>query len=137
MSKKKDLLHRVRAMERMDLADLRTEWRRLYGEPPTMRSAELLRRMLAWRVQADQLGGFDAATRRMLETGKAASPPPVHLPPGTRLARIWKGRRIEVTVTEDAVVMDGVEYGSLSELATKITGTRWNGLRFFGVRSSA
>src|SRR5438552_18610258 len=112
MSAKLELLHRVRAMEHMDLKTLRTEWRRLHGEPPSMRSAELLRRMLSWRVQADQLGGFDAATRRMLETGKSSATP-VELRPGTRLARIWNGRRIEVTVTKDGFVMDSNEYGSL------------------------
>lgn len=133
MSGKRDLLHRVRTMEQMDLRELRAEWRRLYGEAPTTRSIELLRRLLSWRVQADQLGGFDAATRRMLETGKAAKSP-LELKPGSRLARLWNGRRIEVTVTDDGFLMEGAAYGSLSEIARKVTGTRWNGRRFFGVR---
>jgi hypothetical protein len=136
MSAKQDLLYRVRAMENMDLKALRAEWRRLYGEPPSMRSAELLRRMLSWRVQADQLGGFDAATRRLLETSKSPAIP-VELKPGARLARMWNGRRIEVTVTQSGFAMDGVEYRSLSEIARKVTGTRWNGLRFFGIRTSS
>jgi Protein of unknown function (DUF2924) len=122
----------VAAIATMDLRGLRAEWERRYGAAPRHRSAELLRRVLAWRVQADVLGGFDAATLRMLTSDKAALN--LGAKPGMRLAREWAGKRHEVIVIESGVVYEGVTYGSLSEVARHITGMRWNGPRFFGLR---
>jgi hypothetical protein len=87
---------------------------------------------LAWRIQADAFGGLDAATIRLLGNEKA--PLMVAEQPGARLARDYAGRRHEVVVIEDGVVYDGNRYGSLSEVARIITGQRWNGPRFFGLR---
>jgi hypothetical protein len=121
----------VAALTTMSLHDLRTEWERRYGAAPRHRSADLLRRVLAWRIQADVHGGFDAATRRMIEKDG-----PVKLAPtaGMRLAREWAGKRHEVVVIESGVVYDGVIYRSLSAVARHITGMNWNGPRFFGLR---
>ena len=63
----KQLREDIATLAAMSLADLRTEWGRRYGAPPRHRSPDLLRRVLAWRMQADVLGGFDAVTRRLLE----------------------------------------------------------------------
>lgn len=123
----------VRALERLDLHGLRDEWRRRYGEPPKMRSTELLARLLAWRIQVDAFGGLDAATVRMLERGPIPARKP-SLAPGTRLSREWQGRRHDVDVLEQGFRYDGRDYRSLSHIARAITGTRWNGLRFFGLR---
>ena len=57
----------VQRIAEMSLHELRAEWERRYGDAPRHRSADLLRRVLAWRVQADAYGGFDSATRRLLE----------------------------------------------------------------------
>jgi len=116
----------------MSLAELRAEWQRRYGEPPKHRATDLLRRVLAWRIQADVYGGLDAPTRRMLEKDQAE----VKIAPtaGMRLAREWAGRRHEVCVIESGVVYEGQTFGSLSEVARHITGQRWNGPRFFGLR---
>ncbi|MGE0773805.1 MAG: DUF2924 domain-containing protein [Sphingomonadaceae bacterium] len=120
----------------LDIAGLREEWGRRYGPPPRFRSTDLLARMLAWRIQADGLGGLDAITLRLL--GKDSSgPPPVTLSPGTRLAREWQGKRHEVEVLAEGIRYQGQSYRSLSEVARAITGTRWNGLRFFGLRQGA
>ncbi len=121
----------VAALTTMGLKDLRTEWERRYGAAPRHRSADLLRRVLAWRIQADVYGGFDAATRRMLEKDQGA----IKAAPtsGMRLAREWAGRRHEVVVSDSGVVYEGATYGSLSEVARHITGQRWNGPRFFGL----
>jgi len=121
----------IAALEDMSLHELRVEWGRRYGVAPRHRSVDLLRRVLAWRIQADIYGGFDAATRRMIEKDG-----PVQLAPtaGMRLAREWAGRRHEVVVIESGVVYDGVTYGSLSSVARHITGMSWNGPRFFGLR---
>lgn len=115
----------------MPLAELRKEWERRYGAAPRHRSADLLRRVLAWRIQADVYGGFDAATRRMI-----GSEGPVQLAPtaGTRLAREWAGKRHEVVVIESGVVYEGVTFRSLSSVARHITGLNWIGPRFFGLR---
>lgn len=123
----------VRALEALDLHGLRDEWRKRYGDPPKMRSRELLARLLAWRIQAEAFGGLDAATIRLLNADSLPPPRPV-LEPGTRLAREWQGRRHEVDVLEKGFRYDGCEYRSLSQIARMITGTRWNGLRFFGLR---
>ena len=56
----------VRALERLDLEGLRSEWRRRYGDPPKLRSVDLLARLLSWRMQAEVFGGLDAETRKLL-----------------------------------------------------------------------
>jgi hypothetical protein len=123
----------VRALEALDLHGLRDEWRKRYGDPPKMRSRELLARLLAWRIQADAFGGLDATTIRLLMSDRPIQPKPL-LIPGTRLMREWQGRRHEVDVLEKGFRYAGADYRSLSQIARAITGTRWNGLRFFGLR---
>lgn len=126
----------VRALETLDLRGLRDEWRRRYGDPPKLRSTGLLARLLAWRIQADAFGGLDAATIRKLTTEQP--PPPRHShAPGTRICREWQGQRHEVEVLEKGFRYDGEEFQSLSEIARSITGTRWNGPKFFGLREAA
>jgi Protein of unknown function (DUF2924) len=128
----KDVSVQVAKLAGMGLSELRDEWEERYGAPPKHRAPDLLRRILAWRIQADAFGGLDAATIRLLGNEKA--PMMVAEQPGTRLARDYAGRRHEVIVVEDGVVYDGNRYGSLSEVARIITGQRWNGPRFFGLR---
>lgn len=122
----------VAAIASMSLAELRSEWERRYGAAPRHRSTDLLRRVLAWRVQADVHGGLDAATKKLL--AREDLPLRVVPPPGMRLAREWAGRTHEVVVIESGVVYEGKTWGSLSEVARHITGMRWNGPRFFGLR---
>ena len=133
MKKADRITAEVRALEALDLRGLREEWRQRYGEPPRMRSRELLARLLAWRIQADAFGGLDATTIRLLESDQLPPPRPT-LAPGTRLTREWQGRRHEVDVLDKGFRYAGADYRSLSEVARFITGTRWNGLRFFGLR---
>lgn len=124
----------VRALTRLDLEGLRAEWRLRYGAPPTLRSPELLRRMLAWRIQVVAFGGLDAETRRRLRQGcplKPAAPAP---PPGTKLSREWQGVIHDVSVLPHGFTYDGKQFHSLSQVARTITGARWNGPRFFGLR---
>lgn len=135
MTKEERITREVRALATLDLASLRDEWRRRYGEPPKMRSIEMLSRLLAWRVQSDAFGGLDTKTVRLLQAGKTPLPS-VELEPGTILSRDWQGRQHPVEVTEDGFVYAGGTYRSLSEVARAITGTRWNGLRFFGLRAA-
>lgn len=124
------------ALETMDLAALREAWRLRFGAVPKLRSADLLRRNIAWRIQAAAYGGLDPDTRRRLRavggggTGDG-------LEPGTKLMREWKGMGHEVQVLEQGYAYAGARYASLSEIARTITGSRWNGPRFFGLRTDA
>lgn len=120
-------------LESLDLSGLRAEWERRHGEIPRLRSVDLLRRVLAWRMQAAVLGDLDAATRRLLRQDRPVKPD--GLRPGTVLVREWLGVRHEVEVADDGFVHDGKVWRSLSGVARHITGSRWNGPRFFGLRS--
>ena len=100
--------------------------------------------MLAYRLQADQLGDLDGESRRLLDgagspeaAGKHAvdaEPDVADIRPGTILAREWNGRMHRVAVLADGFAWNGTTYPSLSKVALAITGTRWNGPRFFGLR---
>ncbi len=95
----------------------------------------MLALMLAYRIQADQAGGVSVDLRRSLRR-PASSPGMSALRPGTRLSREWQGVRHEVVVEADGKLSwSGERYASLSHVARAITGTRWNGPRFFGLRT--
>ncbi len=125
------------------LRDLRTVWsERLGQEPPPLRSPEIFRRMLAYRLQAAVFGDLPAGARRKLAAiearrtnpAKKRIAPPLRLGAGAVLIREWKGMRHEVRVTGDGFEHQGTRYKSLSEVARAITGSRWNGPLFFGLR---
>ncbi|WP_416832252.1 MAG: DUF2924 domain-containing protein [Erythrobacter sp.] len=124
----------VEQISSMNLDQLRDIWRRRYGVPPALRSLPLMRLQLAWRIQADANGGIGAATRNALARKGATEPEGWELGIGARLNRKWKGKRIEVTVEEQGFRWEGKHYPSLSATARAITGIRWNGPRFFGLR---
>ena len=121
----------------LGLHGLRDAWPRRFGVPPRTRSADLLRRMLAWKLQEEAYGGLDAETVRLLAKKTTVERGP-QLGAGARLVREWKGERHEVEVVdEETVLYRGATYASLSEAARAITGTRWNGPRFFGLRGAS
>ena len=124
----------VRNIAIMTLDELRSLWGSRYGGPPPLRSVPIMRMMLAWRVQAEALGGLDEATRRMLVRSGAPEPEGRHLGVGARLSRHWQGRKIEVVVEEHGFRWEDRLFPSLSAAATAIAGSRWNGPRFFGLR---
>ena len=127
----------VRALEAMGLEALRAEWRARFGATPGLRSVPLLRRLLAWRIQADAFGDLDTDTRRQLRSTATPRPVDRRVRSGARITREWQGQRYEVEVVEGGFLHAGSRYKSLSEVAKAITGTRWNGPRFFGLRSGA
>ena len=122
-------------LEGLDLDGLRALWRERYGPPPKLRSLELLRLMLAWRIQAQACGGLDRETRRQLQRTGPLRAAGLELGIGARLTRQWQGRVVEVIVVEDGFRWQDKVYPSLSAAATAIAGTRWNGPRFFGLRT--
>ncbi len=127
----------VEALAGLGLDDLRAVWHDRFGPAPKLRSPDLLRLMLAWRLQAERLGGLDHDTRRKLGGRGPTMPEGRHLGTGAILRRDWQGLRIEVVIEPDGFRWDGTLWPSLSAIARSATGTRWNGPRFFGLREGA
>ena len=124
---------------------LRSRWHTAFGrQAPPHLPRHLLFRVLAYRLQADQLGDLGAETVRLLD--RSVSPEDAgeraveknrghaELRPGTVLGREWNGQMHRVTVLTGGFAWKGETYPSLSKVAFAITGTRWNGPRFFGMR---
>jgi hypothetical protein len=140
----KILADEIAALSEATPADLKSRWRALYGtEPPPRISRDLLIRALAYRIQEQVLGGLKPSTRRLLTKVAAdasarrpiqVAPAPT-LTPGTVLLRDWHGTQHQVIVREDGVEFQGKQYKSLSQVARRITGTKWSGPLFFGLRT--
>ena len=124
----------ITTLEALDLDGLRSAWQEAYGPPPKLRSVDLLRLMLAWRLQADARGGLDRETRRRLARRGPVQAEGLDLGAGTVLTREWQGRKVEVVVEPGGFRHEDHLYPSLSAAASAIAGTRWNGPRFFGLR---
>jgi plastocyanin len=128
----------------LDLQDLRIVWQKHYGTtaPKTLRRRILIL-SIAWRIQAAAAGGLKPSTLKFLrqvadaaQSGTAVrSPSARRIRPGTQLIRVWQDRTHTVTALADGFEWQGSRYRSLSEIARTITGTQWNGLVFFGVKS--
>lgn len=132
----------------LDRSALVERWRILNdAEPPANISRPLLLRAAAYRMQEQILGGMKPASRRFLAkvfddvaTGRQVSMSSHNTTvkfsakPGTRLLREWHGITYEVVVLEDGVTFRGKQYGSLSEVARVITGAKWSGPLFFGLK---
>ena len=129
----------------LDVGALRARWHTVFGRRPSPHlPRHLLFRVLAYRLQADRFGDLDTESRRLLDgagspadAGKRAADPsrPIaDVRPGAMLAREWNGRMQRVAVLADGFAWNGKTYPSLSKIALAITGTRWNGPRFFGLR---
>ena len=150
-----DLAAEIEALSRLDRHGLRVRWRKLMrSSPPEYLGRALLLRLLAYKLQARAYGELDRETARYLERierervrrrrageGRPKAPPPIPPVPanrslklGTLLAREHDGVLHRVTVVESGFAWNGAVYTSLSEIARVITGTRWNGPRFFGLR---
>jgi hypothetical protein len=132
----------------LNLKGLRSRWRSVLQRPaPDHLPRHLLFAILAYRIQGDRFGDLDHETRQLLdrtgaqEAGTAMSARLVsfdqkrtELTPGTVLVREWDRRSQRVMVMSDGFAWNGQTYDSLSKVAFAITGTRWNGPRFFGLR---
>jgi len=132
----------------LDLKGLRARWQSVFQRPPPDHlPRHLLFAIIAYRIQADRFGDLDHETRQLLdrtgakESGAAMSARLVsfdqkrtELTPGTVLVREWDRRSQRVMVMSDGFAWNGQTYDSLSKVAFAITGTNWNGPRFFGLR---
>jgi hypothetical protein len=134
----------------LDLKGLRSRWRSVLQRPaPDHLPRHLLFAILTYRIQADRFGDLDHETRQLLDTGAKESGAGMsgmsarlvsfdqkrtELTPGTVLVREWDRQSQRVMVMSDGFAWNGRTYDSLSKVAFAITGTRWNGPRFFGLR---
>jgi hypothetical protein len=120
---------------------LRRRWQAVFGRAaPEQLTADLLRRMIANRLQEEAFGTLDRDTLKVLDglAGRGGSRPwERSLKVGTVLVRDYQGRRHTVTVAREGYVWEGKPYSSLSAIARAITGTAWSGPRFFALKSSA
>jgi Protein of unknown function (DUF2924) len=127
------------------IVELRKRYRELFRtEPPKAFGPDLLRRSIAHRIQEKVYGGLSREAQRLLDqlVKQALTKPngrlqlPRRIKPGSELVRRWKGKSYRVMVMADGFAYGGKTFTNLSEIATAITGTRWNGPRFFGLRPS-
>jgi hypothetical protein len=149
-----DVYGQIEKLGRMQIAELRERYQKVFGEQTTTAHKQHLVRRIAWRLQALEEGDLsDRAHRRALKLAddrdlrvnvparvmqsartavrKPIPPDPRRPQPGSVLTRVFRGKTIEVKVLEDGFHYQGQRYGSLSAVARAATGTRWNGLVFF------
>ena len=142
---KDTVLARLAALKTTPIADLKQQWRTLFGTEPPPFSKTYIQSRLGYRIQelaygglkpetvarlealGEQLDGGNIVLRRIRHDAKPIA--------GTRLIREWKGVEHHVTVQVDGYEWQGRPYKSLSAVARAITGTRWNGLVFLGVKN--
>jgi hypothetical protein len=144
MTTHEPILARLAALKAMSVNELKTEWQAIFDAPAPNNSRTFLESRLAYRIQELTYGGPDKQTRRLLDlladevegtlTRKAQIADPRNPVVGTKLIREWDGTAHTVTVLKDGFDWAGQRYKSLSAVARAITGTRWNGYRFFGLR---
>jgi hypothetical protein len=132
----------------LDLKSLRSRWQGVFQTPaPAHLTQHLLFAVIAYRIQADRFGDLDHATKQMLDKMAAKEAGPAlsvrlasfdqkraKLTPGTVLVREWDRQSQRVMVLADGFAWNGQTYDSLSKVAFAISGTKWNGPRFFGLR---
>jgi len=133
-------------LPKMPIVELRRRYQELFrAEPPKAFGPDLLRRSIAHRIQERAYGGLSREHQRLLDQlVKAAQAKPsgrLELPqrikPGSELVRTFNRRTYRVVVMEKGFAWEGKIFSSLSEIAREITGTKWNGPRFFGLRSAS
>jgi hypothetical protein len=141
MADNADIVARWEDLGQMDRAALRVAWVEAFGDaPPHFLSMIFMRKALIWHEQCRAFGGLMADVKRALKSaagGKQVKAPAPVIKPGTQLVREWNGRRYQVEVRDDGLVMNGERFKSLSAIALRITGTSWSGPRFFGLNGPA
>jgi hypothetical protein len=147
-STKKSVEDEIAHLRGLDLGGLRARWRSVFQRSaPAHLTRHLLFAVIAYRLQADRFGDLDYETKQILDRTVAKEAGPAmsarlasfdqkrtELTPGTVLVREWDRRSQRVMVIADGFAWNGRTYDSLSKVAFAITGTRWNGPRFFGLR---
>ena len=137
-----DAAKEIAKLAKMPRDDLRERWQKVHGaEPPERISRGLMVRSLAYRIQEQEYGGLDKNTMRRLRAlarsldteGEVSPSAGAILKTGAKLVREWHGRTYTVAALEEGFEFKGKRYRSLSRIAREITGSRWSGVRFFGL----
>ena len=144
IDKKKLLQRQIDVINQQNFTDLANKFEELFGFRPGKTSPRTIRRRLAYRLQEIYLGGISKedmdilnaiADKDQLANLTPKSAVKMTTRQGTRYRRVWKGKEYEVIVAEDGrFEYQGKAYKSLSAIAREITGSRWNGKLFFGVK---
>jgi hypothetical protein len=128
----------VDQVQSLGIDALRKRWRMMFGAtPPKGLTKDIIARMIAYRIQEEAFGGLDRETVKLLDRlahGEKPNELNRRLKTGTVLVREYQGERHTVTIVSDGFVWRDTNYTSLSTIARAITGTAWNGPRFFGLR---
>ena len=146
-STKTSISDEIAHLRGLDLKGLRSRWQSVFQKPPPDHlSRHLLFAIIAYRIQADRLGDLDHETKQVLYRADAKDTDTTmsarlvsfdqkrtELTPGTVLVREWDRHSQRVMVLADGFAWNGRTYDSLSKVAFAITGTKWNGPRFFGI----
>src|SRR5437588_4843407 len=150
-STKTSLEDEIAHLRGLDLGGLRARWQSVFQRPaPAHLTRHLLFTVIAYWLQADRFGDLDHETKQVLDRTDARETGPAmfirlasfdqkrtELTPGTVLVREWDRRSHRVMVMADGFALNGQAYDSLSKIAFAITGTKWNGPRFFGLRAKS
>jgi hypothetical protein len=146
---KRDIIRQLADLDRATVPELKRKWREMFGsESPGYNRTFIIKR-LSYRIQEEAYGGVSAETRAALnavldaagydELGRPGKEPTVpvageRMVLGTTLVRLWNDRRHVVTVLDNGFEYQGKPYRSLTAIATEISGSKWNGPAFFGLR---
>lgn len=138
----------INELQDLSRESLMEKWQKVFKtEAPKHAKAVFLIKHLSWELQAKKHGGLSTATKKKLEKlatefaknkelsiGNITTSLNFEIKAGTKLIREYQGRKYEVTALEKGFEHNGKKYNSLSAIANEITGTRWNGKIFFGVK---
>lgn len=131
------------SIAQLSTAELRQKWAELWGiQPHRYIRREMLEKSVAFKMREMAGHGLNAEQQKRLgrlvqaykKNPNCFDETNINLKPGTRLSRIWNGEKYSVMALADGFEYDGQKYSSLSEIASQITGTRWNGWVFFGLK---
>lgn len=136
----KEITAEIERIRGLTIKPLRALYRKTFGkDPPDAFSKDLIARAITYRIQEKLFGGLDQATKKRLDNlagGRKSKHPVRHLASGTVLLREYQGERHTVTIADGHFIYCETKFPSLTKIARKITGTAWNGPRFFGLRVS-
>jgi hypothetical protein len=134
------IVRQIMSLQDKKLPELKALWEKMFDHPPAISSREYMIAKIAYRIQELVYGGIDEATKSKIQAAakeikrpKAAHSKKFNPMIGTKIMKEYRGNLIEVLVVRDGFFYAGEVYKSLSSIATKITGTKWNGLKFFAV----
>jgi hypothetical protein len=142
---RESLASEIASLSKLGIDELRERWKAMFGKAPSSDiSRSFLTRAIAYRLQEKAFGGLKPSTQRLLAgfahdvaNGSAlVAARPRIVQPGAVLVREWRGISHQVSVLEKGFSFRGKRYRSLSEVAREITGTRWSGPLFFGLKLS-